>query len=81
MMEVGLQEGNSLWPVVPRLTSSIEKAFASEDQVSRIHVTLSSGGEQDDDYDDGRSNIDKDEPLGEGCEVTSIQAVDDPNGN
>ena len=33
-LEIGLQERNSLWPVVPRLTSSIEYSFASEDKVS-----------------------------------------------
>ena len=80
-MELGSQESNPLWPVVPRLASPIEKTFAPKDKVSRIHVALPSGSEQDDDYNDGRSNIDKDEPLSEGCEGTSIQAVNDPDDN
>lgn len=80
-MEVGLQECNPLWPVLPRFTSAIEKAFASKDKVSRIHVTPSSGSEQDDNYDDGRPKVDEDKTLCEGCEGASIQAVDDPDDN
>lgn len=71
-MKLGSQECNSLWPIVPRLASPIEKPFAPKDKVSRIHVALPSGSEQDDDYNDGRSNVDKDEPLSEGREGTSI---------
>lgn len=80
-MEVGLQESDPLWPVMPRLTSAVEKAFGSEDKVSRVHVTFSGGSEQDDNYDDGRSKVNEDKTLSEGCEGASIQAVDDPDDN
>ena len=79
MMEIALQEGNPLWPVMTRLASSIEKSFASEDKVSRVHVTPSSGGEQDDDDNDRRSNVDEDKTLGEGREGARIQTVDNPD--
>ena len=76
-MEVGLQESDPLWPVIPRLTSAIEKAFGPKDKVSRVHVAFTSGSEQYDNYDGGRSKIDEDKTLSEGCERASIQAVDD----
>lgn len=78
-MKVDLQESNPLWPTVSRFTSSIDKAFASEDEVSRVHVASSGGSEQDDNYNDGRSKVDEDKSLRERCEGTSIQAVDDPD--
>jgi hypothetical protein len=78
-MGVGLQESDTLWPVVPRFTSPIMKAFASEDKVSRVHIASSSGSEQDNDDNDGRSKVDEDKTLRERCEGASIQAVDHPN--
>jgi len=66
---------------MPRLTSTVEKAFGSEDKVRRVHVAPSGGSEQDDNDDDGRSNVDEDKTLSEGRERASIQAVDDPDDN
>jgi hypothetical protein len=79
LIEVGLQKSDSLWPA--RLTSAVAEAFGSKDKVSRVHITPSSGSEQDDDYDDSRSNVDEDKTLSEGCEGASIQAINDPDDN